>query len=171
MNGKTGVRASAGLVVFLCFLVATIEGFDIQAFGVASPRLVRDLGMDPGQQGWAGAAAMIGLMIGAIGGGWMADRIGRKPVLLLSVAAFGGFSLATAASPLPRAPQRRGRRDRRRRGPDRRHHRPPDRRRAARGRGGAGHGVPRHGARRRGGCARGPGPGLEDAALTRGQDR
>jgi MFS family permease len=98
VDGKTA-RFGAGLVVFVCFLVATIEGYDIQAFGVASPKLVHELGLGPGQQGWAGAAAMIGLMIGAIVGGRLADRIGRKPVLLASVALFGLFTLATAMSP------------------------------------------------------------------------
>jgi AAHS family 3-hydroxyphenylpropionic acid transporter len=92
-------RVGAGVVVLLCFLVAAIEGYDIQAFGVASPKLVPDLGLDPGQQGWAGSAAMVGLVIGALAGGWIADRIGRKPVLIASVTAFGVFSLATAASP------------------------------------------------------------------------
>lgn len=99
MDGKAGVRAGAGLVVLICFLIAAIEGYDIQAFGVAAPKLVPALGLSPGQQGWAASAAMIGLVIGAFGGGWMADRVGRKPVLLASVAAFGLFSLATAASP------------------------------------------------------------------------
>ena len=98
VDGKTA-RFGAGLVVFVCFLVAAIEGYDIQAFGVASPKLVRELGLGPAQQGWGAAAAMIGLMIGAIVGGRLADRIGRKPVLLVSVAAFGLFSLATAVSP------------------------------------------------------------------------
>jgi len=87
VDGKTA-RFGAGLVVFVCFLVAAIEGYDIQAFGVASPKLVRELGLGPAQQGWSAAAAMIGLMIGAIIGGRLADRIGRKPVLLVSVAAF-----------------------------------------------------------------------------------
>jgi AAHS family 3-hydroxyphenylpropionic acid transporter len=41
---------------------------------------------------------MIGLVIGAMAGGWLADRIGRKPVLLVSVVAFGVFSIGTAMS-------------------------------------------------------------------------
>lgn len=88
----------AGLVVLICFLIAAIEGYDIQAFGVAAPRLVPELGLDPAQQGWAASAAMIGLVLGALVGGWLADRTGRKPVLLGSVAVFGVFSLATAAT-------------------------------------------------------------------------
>ena len=87
---------SAGLIVLLCLCVAALEGYDIQAFGVAAPRLATELRLGPGQMGWAGSAAMIGLVVGAFVGGWIADRIGRKPVLVASVAAFGLFSLATA---------------------------------------------------------------------------
>lgn len=93
----TRTGAGAGLVVFICFLIAAVEGYDIQAFGIAAPRLVPELGLSPGQQGWAASVAMIGLVIGAFVGGWLADRFGRKPVLLGSVALFGLFSLATAA--------------------------------------------------------------------------
>lgn len=96
MQAKSLGAAGAGLVVFVCFLIAAIEGYDIQAFGVAAPKMVPELGLDPGQQGWAGSAAMMGLVLGALVGGWLADRHGRKPVLLGSVAAFGLFSLLTA---------------------------------------------------------------------------
>lgn len=84
------------MIVFICFLIAAIEGYDIQAFGVAAPKMVPELGLDPAQQGWAASIAMVGLVIGAFAGGWLADRFGRKPVLVGSVALFGVFSLVTA---------------------------------------------------------------------------
>lgn len=89
---------AGGLVVFVCFLIAAIEGYDIQAFGVAAPRMAPELGLNPSQLGWAGSTAMIGLVMGAFAGGWLADRTGRKPVLIGSVAMFGVFSLVTAAA-------------------------------------------------------------------------
>jgi len=89
---------AGGLVVLVCFLIAAVEGYDIQAFGVAAPTMVPELGLNPAQQGWAASAAMIGLVIGAFAGGWLADRTGRKPVLIGSVAMFGVFSLVTAAA-------------------------------------------------------------------------
>jgi AAHS family 3-hydroxyphenylpropionic acid transporter len=87
-----------GLVIGICFLIAALEGYDIQAFGVAAPHLAPDMGLNPAQVGWAASAAMVGLVIGAFTGGWAADRWGRKPILLASVLAFGVFSIATAFS-------------------------------------------------------------------------
>lgn len=90
------MKTSPGLAVGICFLIAALEGYDIQAFGVAAPRLAPELGLNAGQLGLAASAAMVGLVLGAFGGGWAADRVGRKPVLLVSVLAFGLFSVATA---------------------------------------------------------------------------
>lgn len=89
-------RLRPGFIVAICFCIAALEGYDIQAFGVAAPRMAPDLGLGPSQLGWAGSAAMFGLVIGALGGGWAADRFGRRPVLTVSVALFGLFSLLTA---------------------------------------------------------------------------
>lgn len=83
------------LVLLVCLLTAMLEGFDIQSMGVAAPRMLPALGLSPGQAGWAFSASLIGLMVGASGGGVIADRIGRRPVLVVSVVAFGLFSLAT----------------------------------------------------------------------------
>jgi AAHS family 3-hydroxyphenylpropionic acid transporter len=82
--------------VGLCFLVAVLEGFDIQAMGVAAPRLAPQFGLDASQMGWVFSISNLGLVIGASFGGWLADRSGRKPVLLGAVAMFGCFTLATA---------------------------------------------------------------------------
>lgn len=94
-QSRAGSRPLAAILL-LCLGIAALEGYDIQAFGVAAPRLAAELHLGPSQMGWAGAAAMIGLVFGAFFGGWIADRIGRKPVLAVSVAAFGLFSLLTA---------------------------------------------------------------------------
>ncbi|HEX7760843.1 MAG TPA: MFS transporter [Caulobacteraceae bacterium] len=96
MNDTERRRAGGGLIVTICWFVAALEGYDIQAFGVAAPRFGPELGLNPHQMGLAGSAAMVGLVIGAITGGWAADRLGRKPVLAFCTAVFGVFSVATA---------------------------------------------------------------------------
>lgn len=42
------------------------------------------------------SAALIGMVFGALGSGPLADRFGRKGVLVGAVLVFGGFSLASA---------------------------------------------------------------------------
>ena len=98
MATTAGAVRSPGsaLIIGICFLIAALEGYDIQAFGVAAPHMAPDLGLNSAQLGWAGSAAMVGLVIGAFTGGWAADRWGRKPVLIASVVTFGIFSIATA---------------------------------------------------------------------------
>jgi MFS transporter, AAHS family, 3-hydroxyphenylpropionic acid transporter len=84
------------IVIGLCFLVAVLEGFDLQVIGMAAPQLRKALSLSPEQMGWAFSASLIGLAIGAVFGGWLADRVGRKPVLIWSVVGLGLFTLATA---------------------------------------------------------------------------
>lgn len=88
----------AAQVVAVCILIAVLEGYDIQAIGVAAPTLAPALHLNQAQIGLAGSMAMVGLILGAAGGGWAADRVGRRPVLIASVAWFGVFSLLTATS-------------------------------------------------------------------------
>ena len=83
------------LTVALCFAVMVVEGFDIQAMGVAAPALGPELKLSREVLGQALSASNIGLVIGAIAGGWLADVFGRKPVLIAAVATFGVFTLMT----------------------------------------------------------------------------
>lgn len=87
---------SAVRVVSVCILIAVLEGYDIQAIGVAAPTLAPALKLGPQAVGLAGSMAMVGLIFGAAIGGGVADRIGRRPVLAASAACFGLFSLMTA---------------------------------------------------------------------------
>jgi AAHS family 3-hydroxyphenylpropionic acid transporter len=88
---------NVSVTVGLCFLIAVLEGFDIQAMGVAAPRLAREFGFLPQQMGWIFSISNIGLVIGAMSGGWLADKTGRKPVFVGAVAMFGAFTLMTAS--------------------------------------------------------------------------
>lgn len=84
------------LTIALCFIVALIEGFDLQAAGTAAAGLRQTFVLDPKMMGWVFSAGIIGLLPGAFFGGWIADRIGRKKILIGAVILFGVFSLLTA---------------------------------------------------------------------------
>lgn len=84
------------LTIGLCFIVALIEGFDLQAAGIAAPHIAAEFGLTAVQLGWFFSVGLIGLLPGALCGGWLADRLGRKEVLIAAVLLFGIFSLLTA---------------------------------------------------------------------------
>lgn len=80
----------------LCFMASMVEGYDLQAGAVVLRKLVAAFALTPAQTTWVPTANTAGLLIGAMLGGWLADRIGRKTVLTTSMVLFGFFSVATA---------------------------------------------------------------------------
>lgn len=93
------VRIAPSLhTIQLCFIVAILEGLDLQAVGVAAPAIAATFSLSPAALGWIFSAGLIGLLPGAVFGGWLADRFGRKSVLIGAVILFGLFSLLTAHS-------------------------------------------------------------------------
>lgn len=84
------------VTILLCLGVMVLEGYDIQVLGVSMPRLAPELGLGPSDKGWVLGVGNIGLVFGAALGGWLADRFGRKPVLICSVLSFGLATLATS---------------------------------------------------------------------------
>ncbi len=96
MTTTTSHRGAGTRALVLVFLAALIEGFDLQAAGVAAPKLAPAFGLQPNQMGLFFSAATFGLIFGALGGGLIADRWGRRAGLSLALVAFGLFSIATA---------------------------------------------------------------------------
>jgi AAHS family 3-hydroxyphenylpropionic acid transporter len=93
------VVTSVGLTIALCFCVALLEGFDIQALGISLGKLTKQFGLDANQRTMLTTFSSVGIVLGAILGGRVADFLGRKPVLLWAVSGFGVFTLATVAAP------------------------------------------------------------------------
>ena len=89
MDSVCGTMPSSGrdlVTVALCCLAAIVEGYDIQSMGVAAPGLAPALHLTRDQLGPAFSASTVGLFIGAIAIGRLADRIGRKWALVGSLA-------------------------------------------------------------------------------------
>ncbi|WP_198333255.1 3-(3-hydroxy-phenyl)propionate transporter MhpT [Psychrobacter aquimaris] len=95
-NSSLKKASSVYLTLFLCFCIAILEGFDIQSIGVAAPSIQAEFNLTKGQLGWIFSAATLGMFPGAIVAGRLSDKIGRKKILIFSVAIFGVMSLLTA---------------------------------------------------------------------------
>ena len=96
MSHSSKAASKPVLTIGLCFLVALLEGLDLQATGVAAPHMAKEFALTSAMLGWVFSAGLLGLLPGAFIGGWLADRLGRKAVLIVAVLLFGGFSLGTA---------------------------------------------------------------------------
>lgn len=84
------------LVFVLCFAVVLLDGFDTAAIGFIAPSLLKEWGIDKPALAPVLSAALFGLAAGAIVAGPLADRLGRRVVLLASVLAFGAACFASA---------------------------------------------------------------------------
>ncbi|MEU6573461.1 MFS transporter [Streptomyces sp. NPDC046805] len=69
---------------------------DINAFAFAAPAIREDWGMSVADVGLITAASFLGMFVGSIAGGRMADRYGRKRVIIGATFFYALFSLASA---------------------------------------------------------------------------
>ena len=78
-----------------CAAVLFLDGFDTQAIGFVAPALAREWGVTKVALGPVFSAGLFGLMIGALLLGPLADRVGRKKIIIVSTVAFGLGALVT----------------------------------------------------------------------------
>jgi MFS transporter, AAHS family, 3-hydroxyphenylpropionic acid transporter len=96
VNPEDGGRARHATTTIVCCLLAVFcEGIDLQAPGVAAGGIIPEFRPGPDQIGTFFSASTFGLFLGALIGGRLSDSIGRKRVVVTSIAVFGLFSLLT----------------------------------------------------------------------------
>ncbi len=86
-------------VAVICGLIQMCDGYDVGSIGWAVPSLTHAWQIAPPAFAIAFLWSNIGVMVGALCAGPIGDRLGRKPLLLISVALFGLGSLASAVAP------------------------------------------------------------------------
>lgn len=73
----------------LAALALVLDGFDGQMIGFAIPAIMQEWGVSRSVFSVAVASGLVGMAIGSVMAGLIADRIGRKPVLIGSILLFG----------------------------------------------------------------------------------
>src|ERR1700761_7730257 len=83
------------LVFAMCFVIVLMDGFDTAAIGFIAPSLVGEWHLSRAALAPVLSAALFGLACGALLSGPLADRWGRRGVLIAAVLIFGLACLAS----------------------------------------------------------------------------
>lgn len=83
------------LIFGLCFFIVLLDGFDTAAIGFVAPSLLKEWNLSRPMLAPVLSAALFGLAGGAFAAGPLADRFGRKAVLVVAVGVFGAACAAS----------------------------------------------------------------------------
>jgi AAHS family 4-hydroxybenzoate transporter-like MFS transporter len=84
------------LVLVLCGLCMVMDGFDVQAMGYVAPAIINEWHVAKPALGPIFGAGLFGIMLGSLGLSIVADKIGRRPVLIGAMT-FLAISMIAAA--------------------------------------------------------------------------
>ena len=79
-------------VIICCALVNLFDGADTQSIGVAAPFIADELGIEIANFKWIFSSALVGATLGAATFGPLADRFGRKRLLIIATVLIGIFA-------------------------------------------------------------------------------
>jgi AAHS family 4-hydroxybenzoate transporter-like MFS transporter len=85
-------------IYVLCALCLIMDGFDVQAMGYVAPALIQDWKVPTANLGPVFSAALVGVLVGSLLFSMLADRIGRRPVLIIASLFFSALTLLAARS-------------------------------------------------------------------------
>lgn len=86
------------LIYVLAALAIIVDGFDGQMIGYAIPLIMQEWGATRAAFSLAVASGLAGMAIGSLSAGVLADRLGRKPVLVASIVLFGASTMLIGLS-------------------------------------------------------------------------
>jgi MFS transporter, AAHS family, 4-hydroxybenzoate transporter len=98
---RTRLNAAEWRIVAICFLTAMIDGFDTLILAFIAPLVAKTFALSPVEIGKLFAVNFVGAVIGGLGFGPLADRFGRRAMLLVSLAITVMFTLLCALAPSP----------------------------------------------------------------------
>lgn len=80
------------ILAAICFLLIVFDGYDVAIYGTITPTLMEAWGIDAVQAGTIGSAGLFGMLVGAFTCGALADRLGRRRVLLATILLYSVFT-------------------------------------------------------------------------------
>jgi MFS transporter, AAHS family, 4-hydroxybenzoate transporter len=83
------------MVLAIALVTAMFDGYDTQGIAYVAPVMAKQLGISPAQLGPVFSAGLLGLTLGGITFGMLADKIGRRQAIIWPVVVFGVFSILT----------------------------------------------------------------------------
>lgn len=93
-------RFHLGLLICCCFIIV-FDMFDLVIYSSVIPVIMEEWSISPVQAGAIGSYGIFGMMLGAIFFGILADKFGRKNILILCVILFSIFTFLCAFAPGP----------------------------------------------------------------------
>lgn len=100
IEGRRLTRFNYGVIV-LSWLITVFDGFDMMMISFTAPYMRDEMGLSKAQLGHVFSAGLAGMMIGGFVFSYLADRIGRRPTILISASAFGILTAGTALAQGP----------------------------------------------------------------------
>lgn len=86
------------LAVAICIFINMLDGFDVLVISFAGPAIAKAWGLAPAELGLLFSSGLAGMMLGSLFLAPLADRIGRRPVVLASLTLVSAGMLASSAS-------------------------------------------------------------------------
>src|SRR5215469_231370 len=93
---NTKISAFQVGIFILCGLCLIMDGFDVQAMGYVAPAIIQDWHIPNAALGPVFGAGLAGILAGSLLFSMLADRIGRRPVLIGVTLFFSGMTFLTA---------------------------------------------------------------------------
>src|SRR3954471_24033464 len=85
-------------VYILCAACLVMDGFDLQALGYVAPALVQDWKIAPQMLGPVFGATNFGILVGQLVFTMVADKVGRRPILIIGAIWFAILTMLTGLS-------------------------------------------------------------------------
>jgi MFS transporter, AAHS family, 4-hydroxybenzoate transporter len=98
---RSRFNATGRRVLVICFLIAMIDGFDTLILAFIAPLVAKAFGLSSVEIGQLFAINFIGAVIGGLGFGPLADRFGRRSMLLASLTLAVVFTLLCSLAGSP----------------------------------------------------------------------